>query len=94
MKANRPRRIRLAVAEVKDMIESLQAAKTVKHLSGPQRRQLQNAHDALVKALDHAKEGTVQLPTILLVKVLRCATMTQQWLSEMLANLSVVNLDE
>jgi hypothetical protein len=94
MKAKVPRVVVLAVAEVTDAIESLEAAQTVKSLSGRQRRQLQDARDKLVQAVNNARKGEVRLPTSLVLEVLRCATMTQRWLSEALAELSFVNMDE
>lgn len=88
MKAKDIRTVLFAVAEVNDMIASLDAAKSVRHLSGDQRRQLQEAHDDLVHAVDHANDGKVPLHVSTILSVVRCATMTQTWLSDMLAELS------
>lgn len=94
MKAKVPGAVLLAVAEVKDMIESLKAARSVRNLSGRQRQKLQDAHDELVHQLNQSHGGSVKLPTSTIVEVLRCASMTQSWLSEMLTELSVENMNE
>jgi hypothetical protein len=83
-----PREVILKVAEVEDMIASLKAARSVRHLTGDQRRQLEEAHDELVQFLDCAHKGTIAMPVSMLVRVLRCAMMTQTWLSDMLTDLS------
>jgi hypothetical protein len=94
MQAKEPRTVLFAVAEVKDMIASLDAAKSVRHLSGDQRRQLQEAHDDLVHALNHADDGKVPLHASVIISTLQCATMTQSWLSDMLAELSFTSEDK
>jgi hypothetical protein len=94
MKARLPRAVLLAVAEVKDMIESLEAAKSVRNLSGRQRQRLQDAHDELIRKSSQPKGGSVELPTSTIVEVLRCASMTQTWLSELLTELSVEKMNE
>jgi hypothetical protein len=93
MKAKVPR-VLLAVAEVESMIASLDDAKTVRDLSGRQRQQLQEAHDELVNALNRAHKGETSLPIPVVVNILRCATITQQWVSDMLTELSVEHTDE
>ena len=94
MKAKVPRDVLLAVAEVESMIASLEDAKTGRNLSGRQRQQLQEAHDQLVGSADCARRGEVWLPIPVVVNVLRCATTTQQWVSDMLTELSVEHTDE
>jgi hypothetical protein len=94
MKAKVPRDVLLAVAEVESMIASLDDAKTGRNLSGRQRQQLQEAHDELVEALNRARKGEIWLPIPVVVNILRCATMTQQWVSDMLTELSVEHTDE
>ena len=88
MQAKAPRTVPFTVAQVNDMIESLDAAKSVRHLSGDQRRQLQEALDDLVHALDRADDGKVPLHVSTILSVVQCVTMTQTWLSDMLAELS------
>jgi hypothetical protein len=94
MQAKAPRTVLFTVAEVKEMIESLVAAKSLRHLSGDQRRQLQDAHDDLVHVLNYANDGKIPLHASTIVSVLQCATMTQSWLSDMLAELSFASEDE
>ena len=88
------RALRLTVAEVEEMIASLQAARTIQDLSGLQRQQLQKAHDRLVAALNTARRGEVQMSIPVVVSVLRCATMTQTWLSDMLTQLYAGSTNE
>jgi hypothetical protein len=88
MKAKDIRTVLVTVAEVDDMIASLNAARSVRHLSGDQRRQLQEAYDDLVHAAERADDGKVPLHVSIIVSVLQCATMTQTWLSDMLSDLS------
>lgn len=94
MKAKDPRVVMLTVAEVEDMIASICGAKTARNLSRRQRQQIQDVHDDLVHARDHADDGAIPLPVPLILRALGCATMTQTWLSEMLNGLSVGNTDE
>lgn len=88
MKAKDFRTVLFTVAEVNDMIASLDAAKSVRNLSGNQRGQLQEAHDDLVHAVERADDGKVLLHVSNVLSLLQCATMTQSWLSDMLAELS------
>ena len=94
MFAKVPREVILKVAEVEDIVASLKAARSVRHLTGDQRRHLQETHDDLVQFLDHADNGMIALPVSMIVHVLRCATMTQSWVSEMLIELSVVTTND
>lgn len=75
------RALALTVAEVDDILESLIAAREVKDLSGRQRQKLEEAHGSIQVARRAANGGVVLVPAETLVEVLRCATMTQQWLS-------------
>jgi hypothetical protein len=81
------RALRLTVAEVEEIIASLETAKTISNLSGLQRRQLQDAHDDLVDALSSADRGETHLPIPMMRRILKCTLMTQTWLSEMLTQL-------
>lgn len=94
MKAKDPRAVLLTVAEVEDMIVSLSGAKTSSNLSGRQRQQIQDVHDDLVHASNHARDGMISLPEQLFMQFLGCATMTQKWLSDMLCDLFGRNTDE
>jgi hypothetical protein len=94
MNAKVPREVIIKVAEVEDMIESLKAARSVRHLTGDQRRQLQETHDELVQFLGYADNGIVALPVSMIVHILRCASMTQSWVSEMLIELSAVTTND
>jgi hypothetical protein len=89
-----PREVILKVAEVEDIIESLKAARSVRDLTGDQRRQLQETHDELVQFLDHTDNGMISLPVSMVVYIMRCAIMTQFWISEMLTELSVVTTND
>ena len=94
MKAKEPRALVLTVAEVKEMVASLEGARTLRSLTGRQRQQLQEAHNYMIAALNHAQGGMVRLPIDVMLKLLRCATMTQTWLSEMLTELDVGRKNE
>lgn len=94
MKAKIPRAVLLNVAEVKDIVESLEAAKAVHNLTGRQRQRLQDAQDELVLLLNQSRGRSVTLPTTTVVEVLRCASMTQTWLAEMLVELSEETMNE
>lgn len=94
MNAKVPREVILKVAEVEDIVSSLEAARSVRHLTGDQRRQLQETYDDLIGFLDHAEKGVIAIPASMIVSLLRCSMMTQSWISEMLIELSVVQTND
>jgi hypothetical protein len=83
-----PRTLKFTVAEVEDFIESLDAAKRLRHLSGDQRQQLQETLDEFVDAINDAENGDVYVHSTTFKSALRCGVMTQMWLSTMLEELS------
>lgn len=93
MKA-KPRVLLLTVAEVEDMLASLEAARTLRDLTGQQRQQLQEAYDLLECSRTSATGGKVPLSIDSIVAVLRCAAMTQGWLSSILSDMSAVEMNE
>jgi len=94
MKAKRTRALRLTVAEVDDILASLDDARTLRDLNGQQRQQLQDAYEEMQSARRAAIGGTAEVSVETLVQILRCATMTQQWLRDMFADFSVVKTNE
>ncbi|MGD9633715.1 MAG: hypothetical protein AB7G28_14910 [Pirellulales bacterium] len=82
-----PRTLKFSVAEVTEMIASLESSKTLRHLSGVQRRQIQETIDDLTYARDAADGGSVSLRKSVLLSSLQCGVMTQKWLSDMLDEL-------
>ncbi len=94
MKARRVRALSLTVAEVDDMLASLVDARAVASLNGQQRQQLEDAHLELSRARRNAIGGFVEVPVEILLQVLRCASMTQQWLRDMFDDFGSVDTDE
>ncbi|MBX3412372.1 MAG: hypothetical protein KF708_06600 [Pirellulales bacterium] len=88
------RAIALKVAEVDDMLESLNATRVLKDLSGRQRQQLEDVHGSLEMARRAAHGGVVYLPIEVVVEILRCAAMTQRWLGELTRDLFVEDGNE
>lgn len=93
MRAKLSRAITLMVVEVEEIFASLEGAKTLRDLTGQQRQQLQEAIDALKQARNSAIGGKVLVPVETLLIVLRCVSVTQQWLSLMLAE-TVADLND
>jgi len=94
MKTRRVRALSLTVAEADDMLVSLVDARAVKSLNGQQRQQLEDAHLELSRIRRNAIGGTVAVPVEVLLQVLRCASMTQQWLRDMFDEYGSVETDE
>lgn len=86
----RLRVLELKVAEVDNILASLEDARVVKHLNGDQRRQLAEACVELSQARKQAQEGTVEITAETAVKILRCIGATQDWLAEMFASFASV----
>ena len=84
----------LAVAEVDDMLASVIDARGIKDLNGQQRQQLEEAHRLLSQARRTAVGQFIEVPVETLVQVLRCVSMTQQWLRDMFSEYAVVKADE
>ena len=84
------RAIVLTVAEVNEVLDSLEAAKTLRDLSGNQRQQLQKAMTDLRFCLNSVKAGKVLVRVETLVALLKCISVTQIWLGQML-NDSIVD---
>ena len=77
--------VTLTVVEVNEMLASLEEAQCLKHLTGCQRQQLEDATGALRRARSLATGGKVPVPVESMLAVLRCVSVTQQWLQLMLA---------
>jgi hypothetical protein len=82
-KVKRLRAIKLAVAEVDAILESLVDARVVAQLNSQQRRQLAAAHAGLSAARQKASAGKVAVPENTLVLILRCYAMAQSWVAEL-----------
>ena len=93
-KTGHVRALPLAVAEVDDMLASLLDARGIKDLNGQQRQQLEEAHQSLSHVRRAAVAQFVEVPVETLVKVLRCVSMTQQWLRDMFDEYAVVKANE
>ena len=87
MKGKSLRALAFTVVEVEDVLDSLAEAKTLRDLTGRQRQQVQEAINALNLARGSAIGGKVLVPVETLVLVLRCVSVSQQWLRLMLAEM-------
>ena len=88
------RAVTLTVAEIEDMLESLRAARMLRNLSGRQRQQLEDAYGSLDLARRAAHGGSIPVSVEVLTEVLRCASMTQLWLGQVLRELFAVDENE
>jgi len=76
------------------MLASLVDARGIKDLNGQQRQQLEEAHQSLSHVRRTAIGQFVEVPVETLVQVLKCVSMTQQWLRDMFNEYAVVKADE
>jgi hypothetical protein len=93
-KAGHVRALPLAVAEVDDMLASLVDARGIKDLNSQQRQQLEEAHQSLSHVRRAAIGQFVDVPVETMVEILRCVSMTQQWLRDMFNEYAVVKANE
>jgi putative exporter of polyketide antibiotics len=94
MKATSVRALVLTVVEIEEMIASLRDSMTVLNLNGQQRQQLEEAISALRRARSSEFLGEIHVPIETLQVVLRCVSVTQQWLQLILAEFGVAQRDD
>ena len=82
--SERPGVVRLQVALVDEILDSLASSGIKRNLGGRQRRQLASAYDALSKDRARARGGTVRISMKTVECVLYCFAASQQWFTEML----------
>jgi len=93
-KAKSPRKLILTVVEVEDVLASLSDAQALRDLTGQQRQQLAEAANLMKAARQSAVGENVVVPIESYLAVLRCVSMTQRWLREMLTEMSVADENE
>lgn len=94
MKANVPREFTLTVAEIDDMLVTLNAAKAVNDLTGDRRRQMTELCYELSIIRGNAINGETVMPTSIAVKLLRYTMNSQRWLSETIADLLLAKTND
>jgi hypothetical protein len=94
VRATSVRALVLTVVEVEEMLASLRDSTALLNLTGQQRQQLEEAISALARARDSEFKGEICVPVETLQVVLRCVSVTQQWLQLILAEFGVVQRDD